>query len=261
MPFKIKDDTMAFSKYLFFPVLALCFLSCGDDDAAGDTGDLTLNFKATFDGAPIVMFESETLTDYNLCLERLNFYMSSISLVKKNGGEFKAMDVARIDFTEQNENAAGAAAGVDLVLADIPIGEYTAIKFGIGVSEALNSTTPADYSPNDPLGNTAEHWTGWSSYIFAKIEGKADEEFNGTCDKSFAFHIGSDAIYRNKQLAHTVAVGNGGQSKMNLSIDVKRLFEEGSNNLDLTSVNSLNHLSRMHTIADNLASAISIIEN
>jgi len=98
-------------------------------------------------------------------------------------------------------------------------------------------TTPADYATTHPLGNTAEYWVDWNSYIFAKIEGKTDtmpdsiERFDG----SFVFHVGVAADNtRPGEVAINLPL-EAGMNDLSLDLDVATLMQlNTSSELPLT---------------------------
>ncbi|MEM1214934.1 MAG: MbnP family protein, partial [Bacteroidota bacterium] len=154
-----------------FPVLLLLatvtFLACPAE--SDDPATLQINFKTTYDGAPLVMLDQEyTYPDGNpLKVQVFNYYISNLGLTKGLGIVEALSEVDLLDFSEIYTQA-DAERGIVRLYEEVPSGTYDGLTFGLGVAEDLNATTPSDYEGGHPL--SSNHWTGLSSYVFAKIE-------------------------------------------------------------------------------------------
>ena len=77
-------------------------------------------------------------------------------------------------------------------LKDIPMGDYKAIGFAIGLDSSTNHGNPNFYSTDHPLApiNNSLHWSWTGGYIFTALEGKTKAD-----NESFIFHL---AGYKNQ---------------------------------------------------------------
>ncbi len=244
-----------------FLLLFLLFTSCKKETT------LELNFMANYDGADLLLDE---VTDYNyydgtpLKISTFRFYISNITLVKGTE-ETVLVDVADIDFVE-NRDAASAAIPQKIVIENFETGSYDKIKFDIGVSESLNATTPIDYTSTHPLGlnNSGEYWESWVSYVFTKIEGRQDQDEDGTYN-GFAYHVGGDQFFTTKEITRSIEIKEKKNNVIQFNIDAKKVFSDGTDQMDIvnepSSHSDLNVPSQVTTatkIMNNFVNAITL---
>jgi len=90
---------------------------------------------------------------------RLDCLLSGLALQKKDGTWRESRDwFAYLSATSGRLTAQGSG---------IPAGEYTGIRFRIGVDEVTNKSDPHRYAPDDPLNPQVNglHW-GWQGGTF-----------------------------------------------------------------------------------------------
>ena len=104
--------------------------------------------------------------------------------------------------TESHTSIELSEAGYKLKFSNIPVDQYSALSFGIGVPSNLNSKNPSQFDINHPLGEGSHYWSGWKSYIFSKTEGVMT---NGTDATNFAYHSGFDSAYRSFEFQINIA--------------------------------------------------------
>jgi hypothetical protein len=141
------------------------------DNVAGDD-DLTLN-TTTYTNASGETFK----------VTALRYFISNISLKTVAGDVYTVpQDSSYFLVDEADEESQ------DLVLKNIPAGDYNAITFTLGV-DSLKSVADANTHTGvlDPK-NTDMYWSKSEGYIFLKLEGTSDA-ISGA-DKTFAYHIG-----------------------------------------------------------------------
>jgi len=247
------------NKYTFFLFIATLFIfSCTPDGDGIGTGFLNLNFKAEFDGEPLVMFNEYGYADTKLLFSQADFYITHVE-VEDISGVVQNLDAVRfLDFTTVNKNADNAAEGITYFYNDIIIGEYDKIRIGIGVDAENNKKKPADFDSNNPLSKTGYYWTAWDSYIFMKIQGQYDEAKDGSFGLGYLFHTGKDELYRTIELPGTFVIGED-TTTIEVGIDFKKLFNTSSGLFDIPA-NPVNHdpdnLGPIQMISDNLSEAV-----
>lgn len=219
-------------KFFFFLniiCLTLLGISCGDDATTGpikDVGEVNINFKATFGGEPLVMNRNYTYTDGTpIFFNRFNFFISDLGLDQDVGTDITELsDVERIDFSDVNIDEASALEGVTLTMEGIPVGDYSRLAFGIGVSQELNGSKPSDYGSTHALSSTSDYWLAWESYIFSKIEGRIDTDGDGMNETGVSYHLGSDSSYREVKMNETSTVSKDNPLTINVVIDLEKIL-------------------------------------
>ena len=221
---------------------------------------VNLNFKLTYDGSPLVMYEEKDFDGIALLFSRISFFISDVTLYR-SGTEEEILEVDYIDLSPDHEDVQSAMEGTDYVITNVPEGDYDGIRFGIGVPATLNAMDPLDFATDHPLyKNAAEHWAGWKSYIFFKIEGKYDGDNSGTVDDGMALHGGSDTTYRTINKAENIQITLTDIPTVDFTIDLKELLSpSGGIPYDLLTtpqIHSLNQIDEAMELADNLSNAI-----
>ncbi len=218
---------MRLTTYIIFFLFLVTTLSCEDDIGQGisPTTDLSLGFTSSYDGTPLIFDKVYPYKeDFKVQFSQFQFFISYISLVQEEDNATLVSDIRLIDFAEANQDSLSALQGLTFDFYDLPIGNYTGIKFGLGVIADLNRTKPEDYGNTHPLFDPSNYRPSWDSYVFAKIGGSADlnndEEFN----HSLIYEIASDAVYRDIVFEHSITLEENAPSKINIDIDLNKLF-------------------------------------
>lgn len=111
---------------------------------------------------------------------RLDFLLSGLALRKQDGTWLESRDwFAYLSTASGRMTAQGTGT---------PAGEYTAVRFRIGVNEAVNKADPNRHAPDHALNPQVNglHW-GWvGGYIFLALEGRWQ---NGGKEDGFSYHI------------------------------------------------------------------------
>lgn len=234
-------------KKYFFSLLsmALFFSSCKDkpikdiiDKPKEELAELVLEFKGKYNGNNFVM--KNTKINTNNCttnIELLKFYLSNITLIKNNGTEVLAKDVALINF-ENNHNTNNNIG--EIITLSIEPDNYVGVKFGFGVDNNKNNEDPTTYAEGQPLSvYEGMHWSWNTGYIFYKLEGKYDTILNATSGltKSFFFHVGLNDLYTTKSFTKNFSLSAGDTSTLRFNIDMQKAFTTSSLNIDLRTEN------------------------
>ncbi len=208
---------------------------------ASPMGTLRINVVGNFDGQPFVINnEYLNVHNYRVKVSELKFYMSDITATK-NGFENYVGDIALIDFKATTQS-------VDLAISE---GTYDGIKFGVGVPAQLNGTSDPDfnasqYASNHPLSvtNSGMYWAWSTGYIFSMFDGKYDTLTGGTgpiIDPYF-FHVGTNSMYRDKEVGGSFTITEGQTTTFNLNLDVGKLFYSSSDTIDV-KIDNFTHTS------------------
>src|SRR5688572_8355196 len=150
-------------------LVALVTLSCDDENEIQGTGQLTIEFDNRAGEDDLVLGTAYTnASDESFTLTKLNYFISNIKLETTGGKEFIVpQDSSYFLISEEDEESQ------EVVLKNIPSGDYNLITFTIGV-DSLRSTMDISKRTGvlDPaLGHDGMYWTWNSGYIFFKMEG------------------------------------------------------------------------------------------
>jgi hypothetical protein len=199
-------------------LFSLVFLfSCHEHE--DNTGvDFDINFKATFDGVQLEKNKDYQFGNIPMFVEACRLYLSDITLL--NGDkEIVLSEIEYLDFTPSN----AVFATPTITFKNVPEGEYTGIRLGYGVKPSLNAKKPSNFPAGHPLSIENDYWSGWKSYIFSTLDGKADPDNNGTKNLSLAYHCGSDAVYKTFEFAQTIHV-HAGEVGARVTFDMKKFL-------------------------------------
>lgn len=237
----------------------LLLATCEKEASEAGLVDFDLQFTGVFDDSPLQMYEQTYAyaDDVAVRFQLFQFYISDLVLLKEeNGGttEVPLADIELISFADI-QTAAEAAEGVTLAFQEVPAGNYTGLKMGLGVSPDLNATQPGDYDPPHPLDN--HYWSWARGYVFTKVEGNADLDGDGVFEEKLTFHIGENDYYRELEILQPIEVRQGGA--INLKVDLANVLQR-----DASRYLNFREVTQDHTtnpevatlIADNLLQAI-----
>ncbi len=211
-------------KFIIIILAILTITSCKSDDEGSEPtfGNITLDFKNTIENNNIE-FETNTYTNGSgetYKISELKYIISNVVLIKANGEEFKyPVDEGYFLINEEGIESK------KISLLDIPVGDYTKIRFGVGVDQSkypLNGM--ANFIP------TAEEsgmlWSWSAGYKFIKFEGTY-----GDTDAPFLIHVGSHgtALDNYKEvtldLTSTLKVITSKASEIAVNVDVAKIFD------------------------------------
>ena len=120
---------------IFVLVVVVSLTACSSDDDAvsnlGGENDVRIEFDAGVNGDALLL-GATGYTNANgetLKINRFNYIVSNFVLIDAEGNEFTyPKDDSYFVVSEENELT-------EVVLKDIPAGEYVALKFGVGVDQ------------------------------------------------------------------------------------------------------------------------------
>ena len=220
-----------------FPLLTILLLTgCLDDDDFVDVTEreVTIAFRAEYGGEPL-QIQSETYgypTGDSLKMLLFQYYISDLEPFQYNPGKTFRRPISEIDLIRWN-SAVDSATIVRTYTARIPEGEYSGIRFGLGVKPELNAMDPSNFAADYVL-NENEFWGPQTRYVFAKIEANAELEEDGRFDTGLSYHMGSDSLYRQVQLNGPFTIRDDAGSRLTIVVDVKEALSGNGDTLDIT---------------------------
>jgi len=237
----------------------------GEGTDTSETVDLTLHFNGVFGDQALRMYEGtyDYPGDVDLRLQLFQFYVSDIGLLTTRNGLVDTTFISDIDLVSFKDiiTQEDADRGISITMSDVPAGTYDGLVMGIGVAPEYNATQPGDYTPPHPLD---DHYWSWArGYVFAKVEGNADLDGDGTFEEKLTFHLGENDFYRPVVLKETLVIGPSHQD-LNFEVDLERMLSDGQGNyVDFRQVTQdhTNDLSLVEFMMDNLVNALSMSAN
>ncbi|NND70010.1 MAG: hypothetical protein HKN43_00365 [Rhodothermales bacterium] len=202
----------AFSTLLLLPLFVVALLLTGCDSTVtgeGETTTVTLFLQPVFDGAPL---SSDLSTVYDLNGTAISFtsarmYISEIELVKADGStvpfETEPITVPAKDANDNDITHTVTDKIVlvkhDLgthkyVLGDVESGEYTGVRYKVGIAGTTNRVDASQVPANHPLAKQTDrnnHWSWSAGYQFVRVDGLVDSDSDGTPDEVWETHLGT----------------------------------------------------------------------
>ncbi len=222
------------SRTLFTAVLATALLAgCGKDEKAIEA-ELTINPKAFWGTERLII--GDTYADpfeRPILVQDLRCYLTGIYAINENDEALFISSVEHLDFSETPS-----------IKKTLPTGRYKGLRFGIGVDAARNTgQDPSQYPNAHPLSVVTSQgmfWTWNSGYIFVQFQGKTalDGDASNMLD-SYAFHIGTDNLYREIEVAKAFEITENG-ANIELAFLADRFLQSDEMVIDL-SISSVTH--------------------
>jgi hypothetical protein len=178
-------------------------------------------------------------------------YLTDITLVKSDGSTVKLTDDA-ISVRAAATGDTSAAAPISITdrvlyfihqrgetsrtIANVPTGQYTGIRFTIGMGNPINQIDASEVlrlRPQHPLalipgsGGLGRNWWSWNTgYIFARIEGLCDTSAagTGTPNVRFFYHIGATGFTAPISINRSFEVKGSQTTTLPLMFDYARIM-------------------------------------
>ncbi len=247
----------------FFAALAFAVFSlagCKKDETTptSQTGELDVEFEHTVGTAPLVL-NSRTYTTPagdQFTVSIFKYYVSNLRLTRTDGTEYAVPESYYL------VNSA-ASATQHLALKNVPVGDYKALTFTIGVDSARN-VSGAQTGALDP--SNAMFWSWNSGYIFAKLEGTSPQ--SQAASNALMFHIGGFKSPNNTIRTVSPAFPTGSQllvradhsPEIHYNVDVLRMFS-GPNTIRFGTLSTTMGGASSVLIANNYAQGMFAVEH
>ena len=229
----------------FFFLVCSCvlFSSCNkkekeDEDTVVPTGTVMMHLHTFIEDEEVDLYNIPYSTHDGraISLKLAQFYISDIELVKLDGSIYKVPDSKALKKLETDT----------YLIGDVPVGNYTSVRFKVGLPPTSNQT---DFSNTSDSVMWFSKTKSGDGYIFLNVQGSIDtsEAYTGTLTP-FVYKIGSNTNYTQVEMPEkkfTVVAGE--VYYVHLLADFNRLFK-GIKINDNTNLH-------VNTIADN-ASAV-----
>ncbi len=215
-------------------IAAILFTSCKKDDdtinSAEAAGKATISMDAVVGTNDFALNTNFTANGKTWNFTQLRYWVSNVILVNAAGVEYMVPN----SFYLMEENTAvvtnsnftyPAGKRENIQLTDIPAGDYTAIKFSVGVSEKYNNNLSLQAGELSQLnGMTNVSWMWATSYIFSSLKGTVND---GTTTKTIAVETGLNTNLKSVTLSlpQALHISSAKESTISLSADVAKITD------------------------------------
>lgn len=215
-------------------IIAMSLSSCWENKEAAQ---VDLNLSLAWNGEVVSIADTVLYQGtMPLRLEKFKCYIDNISLRDVEGNWITSGSIDLVEFMPTSELV---SADFDATIMKRGV-EVDAIRFGIGVDPSVNllDNAPATFSNDHPLGiigGAGMYWTWASGYIFTKFEGKIAPAEGEDFADPFAFHTGTDELYREVilELLEKVCIAAEDIKEFDVVIDLGASIASTEDELDL----------------------------
>ncbi len=214
---------------------ALVLSQCNKDDSSENTTTADVTFNVVMTDGENQVYDGETVSlqnGYDLKISLFRMFLSGIEIKNSAGNWVMLKDVVIVD--------PGSTQITDRQFtANVNVGNYTALRYGLGLDATMNNSDPSTFNQNHPLSTyQAMYWT-MLKYRFAKFEGLANVtgQLGSSSDILVAFHPGTDDLYRTDEVLINNNVQAGQSNTISLELDLNALFA-GTNAFDFSTESS-----------------------
>ncbi|WP_046758968.1 MbnP family protein [Kordia jejudonensis] len=216
---------------IFALILSILITSCKSDTTAPvpleQTSAIALTFDNRISANQDLSLNTSTFVNQNnetVQTNELKYIISNITLTQDDGTIFEyPKEDSYFVINEEDPSS------LQLVLSEIPIGNYTHISFGIGVDQ---SKYPLDGGVLNfiPLAEEAGMLWNWAAgYKFIKFEGMYTPQ--GGTASPFVIHVGSHGTNLDNYTSVTLPLGNsitvatGSTADINIDVFVENIID------------------------------------
>lgn len=245
--------------------------SCKSDPDPYVNNSLVLSFnnKAGNDVVVLGSGNYKNAVGEGFTVTTFNYYISNISLKKADGTLYTVpQDSSYFLIRETN------AASKKVTLKGIPTGDYTELKFMIGVDSLRNtmdiSRRKGVLDPGDASHEgDGMYWSWNSGYIFLKLEGNSPQVVaDAAGSQKYRYHIGGFGGYNAKTFNNlrtvtlplgsiAAKVGPSQQPTIEVIADIAKIFD-GTQKISLAQYPTVMFADFSSTVATNYASMFKI---
>lgn len=233
-------------KRLIFTFLTLGFLAYGckpdvEESEPKTKDDIHLKLDYNFDGNALIgdsmIYRSEA--GYIMSVSRLQYYISNIKLVNANNDTLRYSDIYYCDYK--------VAANNDLIIKDVPYGNYKSISFLIGL-DSIHNISNALPNNNDN-NNMAWPDAMGGGYHFLKLEGNFDDT---TGQYGYAMHLGLKHSLVHCQPVNISTQHSNASTSIKLSMNVAEWFKNPNTyDFNIDGNYSMGKMASMKKLAEN----------
>jgi hypothetical protein len=198
-----------------------------------------------------VMYRNELKQDFSIT--KFKYYITKIAFLRKEGKPFKSSNYFLIDEEKPDSKK--------ILLENIPIGEYVALSFTLGV-DSIDNCSGAQSGALDPINGM--FWTWNTGYIFLKLEGIS--ESSSAPNAQLEYHIGGfkkpNNCIRTISLSFnkSIMISQNQNNRIDIKTDVLEILKT-PDSIDFSSLSSVTDFNNATKLANNYSDMFSIFES
>lgn len=208
-----------------------------------DEFNLSFHLHSYVGASELTEGNTYVINGFNTKLDIVRFYISNIRMVDASGAETPATGKYLLVTPSEESYNTGS----------LPPGEYTKLRFDVGIDSVTNHADPSTYNLGNPLGPQFPnmHW-GWDfGYIFLRIDGMVDKDLNGSTETPFEMHLGKDEFLTTIEIDYPFNTEAGNDYSAHITINWADLFDGVDMTGELTT-HTTDNMSLATLIANNL---------
>ncbi len=186
-----------YMKYIAVALTVIAISSFTYPPKENTNGKLILRFNNFFNNEAVEFGKEYTNAHgEKLTLKTLNYFISNIKLIKKDGSEYIVPQDSSYFLIKQSDSTTR-----QIELTNLPSGKYTGISFMVGIDSARNTMDVSKRTGALDVGGVARgmYWAWNSGYIFFKMEGKSPV-IHDSLSNNFYYHIGGFGGFQSKTI-------------------------------------------------------------
>jgi hypothetical protein len=173
-------------------------------------GTLKINISHNFGNTALAKTPASYVTTANdtIRVEQLTYYISHVVLTTAGGNKVNLQNNNLIDFTPGQNG--------EIILNNVPAGNYTSVNYILGVDSASNSTGShvGDLDPSNGM-----YWSWSTGYVYIRLKGRYSAQ-----NSSFSFDIGGDDHRMSVSHSFMSYKVSGTTINANVKFDISRIF-------------------------------------
>lgn len=205
---------------------------------AQNTGNLSIQFDNIVGNEDLVLgtksYKNAMGEAFNITL--FQYYISNIALIQSDGSEYVVPQVLSYFLIREQDSTTQTA-----TLKNIPVGNYTAIRFIVGVDSMRNTANINRRKGCLDVGGEAKdmYWAWNSGYIFLKLEGISPNiPLVGTeKEPNLTYHIGLFGGIGDKKTLNNIrtskvffdgtqlGITDGQTTQLTIKTDILKIFK------------------------------------
>ncbi len=230
---------------LKYTLSALCaslimFTSCSKENSdlepVGGSGEASLVFDAKLGDNDFVLGQDVDFGGHRVNFSRFRYWVSNVVLVNSDGTEHKLEN----SYFLIEENAEIPVQGgsynkvypankrEEVKLSGLPAGDYSTVRFAIGVDEKYNDNLALTAGELSALnGMASDSWMWFTSYIFTTVGGRIYADDADTEGKFLQLETGSNDRFQQIELNldQPLTVSADRSATLHLNVDLNKLVE------------------------------------
>jgi hypothetical protein len=250
-----------------FALAALTLASCNKKDEvitpAPEFGEFSMGMDHVIGSPPATPValalntgSYTTASGETFTVSSFRYYLSNIKLTRADGSTFAQPDIYYL--VDESD-----VASQEIVVKDVPVGDYTGISFTVGIDSARNvaGAQTGVLAPGQGM-----YWDWTQGYVFAKLEGNSPQ--SAATNNRFLYHVGgfrrgSNALRTMSPSMNgvTMKVRTDHSPEMHVKVDALKMLN-GPNPMRFADINTIMMAgANAVKVADNMAAGMFRIDH